>query len=60
VWFRVLDGGEGHGAIDRTTFLGFEGGGGTITSAEYCAARIWPVANARTHAVIQGNIQVAG
>jgi hypothetical protein len=58
VWFRVLDDGEGGGAVDRTTFLGFEGGGGIITSAEYCETRIWPDDNARTHPVTGGNIQV--
>ncbi len=58
VWFRVLDGGEGANAVDRSTFLGFEGGGGIITSAEYCAAQIWPAGDARTHPVTSGNIQV--
>lgn len=57
VWFRVLDGGEGAGAVDRTTFVGFEGNGGIITSQEYCDTRIWPDDNARTHPV-SGNIQV--
>src|ERR1051326_1279459 len=43
IWFRVLDSGEGHNAeADRTTFVGFKGGGGIDTSAQYCAARIWP------------------
>jgi hypothetical protein len=58
VWFRLLDDGEGGSAVDRTTFLGFEGGGGIITSEEYCEARIWPDDNARTHPVTAGNIQV--
>lgn len=58
VWFRVLDDGEGNGAVDRTTFLGFEGGGGIITSAEYCAAQIWPDDNARVHPLTAGQIQV--
>ena len=58
VWFRVLDAGEGHGAVDRTSFLGFEGAAGLTTSAEYCAARIWPDDNARTWPVINGNISV--
>lgn len=59
VWFRVLDSGEGQGAaVDRTTFLGFEGAAGIITSPEYCAAAIWPDDNARTSPVIAGNIQV--
>lgn len=59
VWFRVLDSGEGNGAEpDRSTFLGFEGGGGIITSQEYCDAMIWPDDNERTSPVTQGNIQV--
>jgi hypothetical protein len=57
VWFRVLDDGEGAGAVDRTTFTGFEGAAGIITSAEYCAARLWPASNARTWPVT-GNISV--
>src|SRR5712692_5560957 len=48
VWFRVLDGGEGAGAVDRTTFTGFKGAAGIQTSPEYCAARLWPDNNART------------
>lgn len=58
VWFRMLDGGAGQGAVDRITFYGFEGGGGIITSAEYCAAQIWPADNARTWPVTAGNISV--
>ena len=59
VWFRVLDNGEGEDAdMDRSTFLGFEGGGGIITSEEYCEAAIWPDDNARTSPVTQGNIRV--
>ena len=58
VWFRVLDGGEGAGTTDRSTFLGFEGAADIITSEEYCAARIWPDNNDRTHPVTSGNIQV--
>ncbi len=59
VWFRVLDSGEGGAAdMDRSTFLGFEGGGGIITSEEYCEAAIWPDDNERTSPVTQGNIQV--
>lgn len=43
VWFRMADISKPRkGDPDRLTFLGFEGGGGIITSAEYCAARIWP------------------
>jgi hypothetical protein len=59
VWFRVLDSGEGSDAADdRTSFFGFTGAAGIQTSAEYCAAQIWPDANARTHPVTSGNIQV--
>jgi hypothetical protein len=54
-WFRVLDPG-GSNAADRSTFLGFEGGGGILTSAQYCQARIWPEGNARTWPVEQGNV----
>lgn len=62
VWFRVLDTGQGPEA-DRTTFLGFEGAGGIITSEEYCQARIWPgppddEPNARTNPVVAGGIKV--
>ncbi|MGH7676539.1 MAG: hypothetical protein ACREMV_14830 [Gemmatimonadales bacterium] len=59
VWFRVVDYGSGSATPpDRTTFLGFEGAGGIITSEEYCAARIWPAGDARTWPVT-GNITVA-
>jgi hypothetical protein len=59
VWFRVVDYGSGGAAPpDRTTFLGFEGAAGIITSADYCAARIWPAADARTWPVT-GNLTVA-
>ena len=41
IWFRVVDYGEGAEAPpDRTTFVGFEGGGGIITSLEYCERRM--------------------
>lgn len=59
VWFRVLDNGHGGAAEpDRTTFLGFEGAAGIITSPEYCEAAIWPDDNARTDPITQGNILV--
>jgi hypothetical protein len=60
VWFRVLDSGEGQGDPDRTTFLGFEGAAGIVTSAEYCEAQIWPndPPNDRTSPLTAGNIQV--
>ena len=57
-WFRVLDLGSSSAGPDRSTFLGFEGGGGIITSEEYCAAKIWPDNNARTWPVEQGNIAI--
>ena len=57
-WFRVLDLGSSNVGPDRSTFLGFEGGGGIITSDEYCAAKIWPDDNARTWPVEQGNIVI--
>lgn len=59
VWFRVVDYDGAEPAVpDRTTFLGFEGGGGIITSAEYCEKRIWPDADARTWPVTKGQIVV--
>jgi hypothetical protein len=59
VWFRVVDSGEGTTAdADRTSFFGFTGAAGFQTSAAYCAGQPWPDANARTHAVTNGNIQV--
>jgi hypothetical protein len=59
VWFRVvdLDPAPGPGA-DRSTFLGFAGSAGFLTSAAYCAGRPWPVDNARTHPVTSGRIEV--
>lgn len=59
VWFRAVDYGEGSNAADdRSTTFGFRGSAGIITSAEYCATRPWPAADARTWPVIAGNIQV--
>ncbi len=63
VWFRVLDTGRDAAESDRTTFLGFEGAAGIITSEEYCAARIWPgppddEENARTNPLIEGKVEV--
>jgi hypothetical protein len=57
-WFRVLNTDESSAEPDRSTFLGFEGGGGIITSEEYCAVRIWPDGNARTWPVEGGNIVI--
>ena len=58
VWFRVLDADDVSGAPDRSTFLGFAGSAGILTSAEYCAAMIWPADNARTHQLVRGAIEV--
>jgi hypothetical protein len=58
VWFRVVDNGQGQAPDDRTTVFGFEGGGGILTSAEYCAAQLWTAGDANTWAVVAGNIQV--
>lgn len=60
IWFRVVDYGEGEGAgqPDRSTFVGFEGSAGIITSEEYCETRPWPEGDARTNPVTEGNIQV--
>jgi len=58
-WFRVVDNGEGGGAVDdRLTVLGFEGGAGILTSAQYCATKAWTPGDVNTWAVIDGNIQV--
>ena len=59
IWFRVVDYGEGAGApADRSTFVGFEGDRGIITSAEYCAAKLWVDGDVGTQPVTSGNIQV--
>ena len=59
IWWRVVDYGEGaNDQPDRSTFVGFEGNAGIITSREYCDARIWPEGDARTGPVTEGNIQV--
>lgn len=55
-WFRVADRGNGgSGEADRSSFVGFEGGGGIITSAQYCAARIWPN---DANPLVDGNVMV--
>ena len=56
-WFRVLDVGDGTPEVDRSTFLGFEGSAGIITSEEYCAVRLWAPNNERTWPV-NGNIGI--
>ncbi len=63
VWFRVLDTGRRSHDADRSTFMGFEGAAGFITSAEYCEAKIWPgppddVENARTNPFQKGRLRV--
>lgn len=60
IWFRVVDYGEGGNAEqpDRTTFVGFEGAAGIITSEEYCEAQIWPDDDARTWEITNGDLQV--
>jgi hypothetical protein len=62
IWFRAVDYGEGHNdPADRSTTFGFQGSGGILTSADYCAAKVWPntpVPDARTFPVSSGNIQV--
>ncbi len=60
VWFRVLDTGPHNAEPDRSTFMGFEGAAGIITSQEYCDAQIWPndPPNDRTNPVTSGNILV--
>ncbi len=54
IWFRVLD----EPAGDRSTFVGFEGAAGFITSAAYCAGQPWPADNARTWPVVSGDIAI--
>lgn len=54
IWFRVLDEPGG----DRSTFVGFEGSAGFITSEDYCAGQPWPDANARTWPVVSGGLTV--
>ena len=54
IWFRVLDLGD----ADRSTFVGFEGAAGFLTSEDYCAGRPWPADNARTWPVTTGGITV--
>lgn len=62
IWFRVVDYGQGAGAaqVDRTTFVGFEGGAGIITSPEYCETQPWPDNDERTSPLVDGNIQING
>ncbi|MGH7612614.1 MAG: hypothetical protein ACREMW_01050 [Gemmatimonadales bacterium] len=54
IWFRVLDLGD----ADRSTFVGFKGSAGFLTSEAYCAGRPWPDDNARTWPVTQGGIEI--
>jgi hypothetical protein len=55
IWFRVLDDPSG----DRSTFVGFQGSGGFLTSAEYCAGQPWPAGNARTWPVVSGDLTIS-
>ncbi|HEX9738229.1 MAG TPA: hypothetical protein VGA91_03280, partial [Candidatus Limnocylindria bacterium] len=58
-WFRVLDTGPASaGDPDRSTFMGFKNEE-IETSEQYCALRIWPEGNARTHPVTAGNIGIS-
>lgn len=54
IWFRVLDAATG----DRSTFVGFEGAAGFITSQDYCAGQPWPADNARTWPVVTGGLTI--
>lgn len=54
IWFRVLDEPGG----DRSTFVGFEGAAGFITSEDYCAGQPWPAGNARTWPVVGGGLTI--
>jgi len=54
IWFRILDLPGG----DRSTFTGFEGSAGFLTSADYCAGRPWPDNNARTWPVVVGGFEI--
>jgi len=59
IWFRVLDNGEGANALpDRSTFVGFEGDAGFITSEAYCDGQPWPDNDDRTWPLNFGNLQV--
>ena len=59
IWFRLVDyGNGGSGVADRTTFVGFEGSADIITSLEYCDTKPWPDADARTNALLTGNLIV--
>lgn len=58
IWFRVLDSDQGPEVADRTSFVGFKGSGGILTSAEYCATAPWLADNARTNALTKGQLWV--
>ena len=60
VWFRVVDYGEGATATqaDRSTVLGFRGGAGILTSAEYCATKPWRAGDAGTFPMSKGVIRI--
>jgi hypothetical protein len=54
IWFRVLD----DPGNERSTFVGFEGAAGFMTSADYCAGQPWPADNARTWPVVSGSLAI--
>jgi hypothetical protein len=64
VWFRVVDYGTGGvPQADRSSFFGFEGAAGILTSTAYCQARIWPgpptdPVDARTNPLSVGDLKV--
>jgi hypothetical protein len=59
IWFRVVDYGEGADAEpDRSTFVGFEGDAGFITSQDYCDGQPWPDGDDRTWPLNFGNLKV--
>lgn len=59
IWFRVVDNDGRNGATpDRLTVAGFEGAGGIITSAEYCATQAWADNDVNTWPGIAGDIRL--
>lgn len=59
-WFRVVDYGEGSGALqpDRTTRIFFKPAGGFSTAEEFCNGQLWFPEDRLTNALLTGNIQV--
>lgn len=56
IWFRIQDAGDGRTSVDRSTFVGFEGNRGIITSQEYCDAMLWPADDEGTIPLMRGSI----